>query len=236
MVPTSINFTPEQIDALIDALPGISDRANRILLAKILEEWGRVDLVKHLSRQRPEQTRQLQRRILTAAENAKALVEALRNLGDLGRVMIGMQMAELESSGEYDEIQRYVGRLEEETPYLEKLSEAAANLGARCTPPRLRHSSAIGYLVLQDLAAIFKYATGATAERRVRGEDHPEAGREYGPFWALVSTAWPMIFGSRAGLSAAFKRWAAARTKYGEQSPVIANIHMRHREWQIYRS
>jgi hypothetical protein len=235
-----MNFTIEQLNALIDALPNVQDSRRRALLPRLLEAWGHNDLEQHLSRATPDQMRRRSQRIVAVANRATELANALADVDRLGHFMIARRLAELETGIEVaalgtDEIQRFARRLEEETAHLEPLAEAASREGRRILP-FLRHQTMIRFLVLQDLAAIFEYATGVRAERRVRGEDHPEAGKEYGPFWDLVSTAWPIIFGSQRGLAAALKRWAAARMTYDESSALIENMHMRHPEWQIYPS
>jgi hypothetical protein len=209
----------------------VQDSRRRALLPRLLEAWGHNDLEQHLSRATPDQMRRRSQRIVAVANRAEALANALADVDRLGRFMIACRLAELATGIEVaslgnDEIQRFARRLEEEAAHLEPLAEAASREGRRIPPP-LRHSTLIRYLVLQDLAVIFEYATAARAERRVRGEDHSEAEKEYGPFWDLVSTAWPMIFGSQRGLAAALKRWAAARTRHGEPSALIENIHMR---------
>jgi DNA polymerase len=73
---------------------------------------------------------------------------------------------------------------------LERLAQAAEATAGRWIPLPFRHTTVVQYLVLQDLAAIYEYVTGEVASRRVRGEDHPEAGRDYGPFWDFAVIAW----------------------------------------------
>jgi hypothetical protein len=86
------------------------------------------------------------------------------------------------------------------------------------------------YLVLQDAAAIYEWATGTTATREV----DRETGSEVSPFFKFASILWPMIFGNgEAGLKAAIKNWAAWRKKHDERSALIVNIALRHREWGL---
>jgi hypothetical protein len=90
------------------------------------------------------------------------------------------------------------------------------------------------YLIMMDLAAIFEYLTRKRATRSVRGEDHFAYGAEYGAFWDFAQATWPAIFKSTNGLKSAMKNWAVDRVRYGEASPLIANMHLRHPEWGLF--
>src|SRR5208282_2740082 len=101
-----------------------------------------------------------------------------------------------------DAIREARRRLDDDSSKLERLATAAEGAQAICRPPKGHHGTVVRYLVFQDLAAIFEYSTNEPAERRVRGEDHPEAGKDYGPFWEFSYAAWSIIFPSHRGLSA----------------------------------
>lgn len=99
----------------------------------------------------------------------------------------------------------------------------------RGRPPAVAH-----YLIMMDLAAIFEYLTRKRATRLVRGGDHFAHGAEYGPFWDFAQATWTAIFKSTDGLKSVMRNWAVARARYGEASPLIANMHLRHSEWGLF--
>jgi hypothetical protein len=234
-----MQFAADQLATMIAAFSGLMDDRVRTTLPLILEEWGRVDLSKHLARKTPEQLRKEQRQLEQIAKLTRELRVALADLDPTARFVLANQLAAIVRGPEADAAsdlkigrERRLQRLERHQ--LECLAQAAEATANRWIPLPFRHTTVVQYLVLQDLAAIFEYVTGAAASRRVRGEDHPEAGKDYGPFWGFAAVAWRIIFGSNKGLSAALKRWAEARHRYDEASPVIANLALHHPEWRIY--
>lgn len=124
-------------------------------------------------------------------------------------------------------------RLSEEPRKLEQLAKAVAKASMFLRPLPHRQITLIRYLVLQDLAAIYEWATSQRAGRRVRTDIGIDAGKTYGPFWDFASTAWPIIFGSARGLDNALKTWAKAKKRFNESSPIIWNLDLRHPEWRI---
>ena len=94
---------------------------------------------------------------------------------------------------------------------IRRFEAAAGQAAATWVPLPMRAGTLQRYLVLLDLAAIFEWATGQTAGRRVRTDVWEEAGKEYGPFYDLARVVWPMIFGSEKGLSNALRTWAKGR-------------------------
>jgi hypothetical protein len=117
---------------------------------------------------------------------------------------------------------------------LQRLAQAAEHTAGRWVPGPLRPAMLSRYLVLLDLAAIFQWATGVRAGRRVRTDlTEEDAGKEYGPFYDFARAAWPMVFGSEKGLGHAIRTWAKGRAQYSEKSPFISNLALRHPEWRI---
>jgi hypothetical protein len=234
-----MNFTLEQIERLMRALPGCSDERKRQLVPMILAEWGRIDIENYLSQPRPHELQKERKLLEKLALRANELAHAMSSLKPGLRIAIAHNLSKGKVGPEtpflawYDHIQEIDSRLAEMPARLNRLSAAATGTAVGWGSPRLRHDSAIRYLILKDLAGIFEFATEQWAGRRIRSDAYVDAGQNYGAFWDFVSAVWPMIFGSTKGLSYAVRFWADARAKHGERSAVIANMNFRHPEWRI---
>jgi hypothetical protein len=231
-------LTSEQIDALVSVLPGCTNAHRRELLPRVLEEWGWTDLAEHLERATPERVRAERRQMKRLARCASKLALALSDLEPHCRFAIASRLLGSEAHGTadrrgYDERRQADRRLSEEPAKLERLASAATEEADGWVPLPLRHETIVRYLVLQDLAAIFEWATGVRAGRRVRTDLSDDAGKEYGPFYELARAAWPMVFGSEKALGNAIRTWAKGRAQHGERSPFMLNMHLRHPEWRI---
>jgi hypothetical protein len=115
---------------------------------------------------------------------------------------------------------------------LQLLAAAARQLANDWAPPQLRDAMLQRYLVLMDLAAIFQWATGQHAGRKIRTDASEDEGKPYGPFWEFARAAWSIIFGSERGLDYAMRIWAKGQTDFGGRSPLIENMRLRHPEWR----
>jgi hypothetical protein len=206
-----MQFTADQLAAMVATFPDLTDGRVRTTLPLILEEWGHVDLSEHLARKTPEQFRKEQRQLEQVANVARKLRDALAGLAPGVRFTFAFRLDAIarapnaEAASDHFPLEGTLQHLERRQ--LECVAQAAEATAGRWVPLPFRHTTVVHYLILQDLAAIFEYVTGEGASRRVRGEDHPEAGRDYGPFWDFAMVAWRIIFGSNKGLSAAIKRW-----------------------------
>jgi hypothetical protein len=229
-----------QIDALVAALPGCADTHKGRLLPRILKEWAQTELEDHLSRSTAKEFRDERRQIQQASRRALELAHALWKLGLDGRFAIACQMQGVEpgswpESDAYSVIQETDRLLGDEPQRLKHLAASASTVARLWAAPAVRHHTLVRYLVLQDLAEIYRWATNKRPGRRVRTDVSPDAGMHYGPFWDFASAAWPIIFGSTAGLNSAFKLWAERRRRLKESSPVIVNLHMAHPQWRILK-
>jgi hypothetical protein len=72
----------------------------------------------------------------------------------------------------------------------------------------------VSYHILLDLGAVYQFVTGEPPTRQVRGGDHPERGKDYGPFWDFASAVWHAIFENGTGLSYAMKDFAAGQAQF----------------------
>jgi hypothetical protein len=83
---------------------------------------------------------------------------------------------------------------------------------------------------MQDIAAIYEWATGSKASRKYDAYEEQESG----PFWQFASAIWSAIHGTNEGLWAAMKNWASYRKGCREESALMANIAMRHPSWGLF--
>jgi len=120
-------------------------------------------------------------------------------------------------------------RLTQEVDYLVKLGAITPNEHLQQSSGQPRNI--VAYKVMLDAAAMFEWLTGTQPTREV---DRIE-GTETGPFFQFASILWPAVFRKGvAGLPAAMKNWATARSEHNEQSALIANINLRHPTWGVF--
>ena len=238
-IPSPTVFSDEAVGAIIEALPANVIPERLELLPQLLRDWVEHDLPYHLARENRASVRERQRRLLAVAKRAAHLCEALAALDHGDSFWLAIRIATHKTGKSLvrlaqSDIAQARERLHSAEGWARELAEAPPDLSESQGEGRGRPRAITTYLVMYDLEALFEFVTCTTAGRRVRSEDHSEYGKEYGPFWDFVKPIWIMIFGSQAGLSAAVKNWALARTKFEETSAVIANIGLRHPEWGIF--
>src|SRR5262249_43926102 len=168
------NFTADEIHTLIAGLPSHVAKRKRTVLRLMLDEWGRIDLEEHLKRSTPKQMRGRKKAMYLLAKRAEEFAGALASLDRTSRFAVATRLLELETGTDFwslprERVREVERRLADEPQKLRRLAEAAENEATRWKPLPLRHDSLIRYLMLQDLAAVFEYATSERAERRVRG-------------------------------------------------------------------
>jgi hypothetical protein len=234
-----MTFSNQQLGKLVSALPDCTSRHRRAVLRRILKEWSQRDLEEHLSEAEARQVRAERRQLEKLGRQADVLAQTLSVLDLDCRFAIASQLvqpgANTRTIGPGFRPVKRMDRFVEKCPArLRQLARAAALTADVWTPPPLRAETLRRHLVLQDFAAIFEWATGLRAGRRVRTDvSEDDAGKEYGPFYDFARAVWPMIFGSEKGLGNAIRTWAKLRAQHPQRSPVIANMHMRHPEWRI---
>jgi hypothetical protein len=230
-----MEFTTAEMNMLVAALPGCDDSRRKELLPWVLREWGRTDLDEHLTRATREQIRAEQQQMKNVARRASELAQALADLGpDPSFAVARFLLASGDDAEEptYEQALAAAEVLADESAGLQRLAKAALAVAAGWTLPG-RHATVIRYLVLQDLAAIFEWATGKHAGRWIRTDTSNDPGKPHGPFWNFAHAAWPIIFGSSKGLGNSLKIWASARRRIRERSPFIANLDLRHPQWRV---
>jgi hypothetical protein len=225
-------FSVEIVKAIVGSLPKPLSERRAELLPRILHEWSHTSLREHLSRESRATIRRRMEAQDIVAKCARRLLEAFDAIDHRDRTAIIVQMIVAEGRHPEEvsptEVADRHNRLNEEQGFLRKLAGIAPRQfwNLRRGGPR----NLAAYLVLQDAAAIFEWLTGLKASR---GVDRIH-GTETGPFHRFVSTVWPVVFGTQAGLSAAMKNWALARSRYQERSAVMANMAFQHPTWGIF--
>jgi hypothetical protein len=220
----TIRFAAPDVDQIIQSLPnGIAQKRLK-LLPKILREWSRTELPRHLSLESLKIIRDRGKKVEVFEKHARALLQAFNALDDSGLRRIKAR-SEL-TLNELEALHDFLTRLARARPH-------AVQKSGRGNPRNY-----IAYLVILDIAAIFEWLTKTKATREV---DRYGKG-DIGPFWKFAKAIWPLVFGKgKYGLSSAIKNWASVRSagkhrssEVDEKSALIANIAMRHSSWGLF--
>jgi hypothetical protein len=231
----AVNFSCRELGLIARALPGC--KKHRLgLLHCVLREWGRTDLPGQL-RQRPEPTEErthrrarlerVDRAVREVADALAALDE--RDCGAI-RLYLACPLERYPKGLSAPNIERANREFGGTPDLLSRLAAAARDASVPIAPRPGRVRNDVPYVVLLDIAAIFKWATGKKATRQVgRG-----TREDCGAFHQFAAAIWPVVFGKGDdGLSSALQSWAADRTTYRDTSALILNIALRRPTWDI---
>lgn len=231
-------LSKKQIDIIMATLPACI-QARRANVQRIICEWARVDLEAHLKTKtnKTPSWPELRKALLKLKQDASRVSDGLAALSPVCKYIL-VRNIQAPNAGDgvlwvsKKEREDIISNKTEQVKEIVFSIEAALKRGdAR---PHFRPSTRLNYCVMQDLAAVYEYATKKGATRRM-GTDtsrKAHAGEDYGPFWDFASRVWKTVFGSKDGCSQALKRMS--KYKNIEASALIAHMACRYPEWQLY--
>jgi len=224
-------FSEHAVELIKASLPGGIDQRRLDLLPLILNEWSRTDLREHLSRDTPAASRKRFAQLTKVGKCATHLRQALEALDQRGWVWIAQEIGREDGSPLWsvtrEGLSEMKERLKQQDDFLKRIEAAIPRLLEEDKQESGHPRNIRAYLVVMDLVAIFEWLTGRKATREV----DRDLGKDTGPFWDFAAAVWPHVFGQGGyGLSAAMKNWKKWHSLYGEESPFIRNMAMRHPE------
>ncbi len=231
----SVDFTDRDVGLISAELPAGCDPRRVELLPQILREWARRDLQEYFERESPltkRKYRDRRERLARLGGVAVRLLEMVDGLDRGDRLTLAAQIGIAAGQRPFEAI---FSKANEERVGKARDYIALVAAGGRLpleAPTRGQPRNILSYLIMMDLAAIYEWLVDADASRRVDRITHEEAG----PFREFAGALWSVVFHSDDRLSAALKNWAEARKKYGESSPVMFNMDLRHPEWGLFGS
>jgi hypothetical protein len=221
--------------ALIGRSLDVEANSHRLcLLPQVLREWVEVDLMEHATReefrasapQRADRYQKVARRSKELLNAIDAVIEA----DDLGLIAVELGRAD-ESIPMREKYGHFNQKLVDHRDFLNHLQAAVESLQNRLKRGPGQPRNMVAYLVLLDLAAIFRWVTGIQPRREV---DRIE-GDDTGAFYHFCEAIWPLVFRNETdGLRAAMKNWASGRNRYNDASAIIANIDLRYPSWRVF--
>jgi hypothetical protein len=228
-----LTITDADIESAVSVLSVEANPHRLSLLPRVLREWAEVDLGEHAFTEALRGSdRQPAERCRGIAKKSKELLKAIDGLIEADQLdWIAYELGRANESVPMEERFPCIRqKLMEHRGFLNDLQLAAESIQNRLKKGPGQPRNTVAYLVLLDLAAIFKWLTGIEARRAV---DRAE-GLETGEFYHFCAEFWPLVFRNEtSGLSAAMKNWASAHRNYNEASALIANIHLRHPSWRV---
>jgi hypothetical protein len=229
-----LTFTDADVESVIGALSVEASPHRLSLLPQVLREWAEVDLSEHafmeaLRASAPHQANRFQKVARKSKELLNA-IDAVIEVAELGLIASELGRAS-ESIPMRERYAHFSQKLREHRDFLNHLQAAAESLQNRLKKGRGQPRNTVAYLVLLDLAAIFRWLTRTKPKREV---DRIE-GFETGAFYAFCTAVWPLVFKSEtSGLPAAMKNWASWHHKHNDASALLANIDLRYPSWRIF--
>jgi hypothetical protein len=233
-IAVPVTLTDRHVELIAGALKVEASPDRFSLFPRVLREWVEVDLMEHASREafRASTPRRADR-YQTVARRSKQLlnaIDAVIEAGDLGLIACELGRAD-ESIPMREKYGHFNQKLMDHRDFLNHLEAAVESLQNRLKKGPGQPRNAVTYLVLLDLAAIFRWLTGIEAKREV----DRMTGNEKGAFFNFAAALWPPVFASGLdGLGAAMKNWSSGRQKYNDSSAIMANIDLRYPSWRVF--
>jgi len=169
-IAVPVTLTDRDIALIAKALKIGVNPHRRCLLPRVLREWVEVDLADYASQEasrasapdRPDRCRRVARR----SEELLNAIDAVIEADDLGLIAVELGRAD-ESIPMREKYGHFSQKLMDHRDFLNHLQAAVESLQNQLKrgPGQPRNMTA--YLVLLDLAAIFKWVTGIKARREV---------------------------------------------------------------------
>ena len=222
-----VKFTDRDIEAILSHV-SVAEPKKLERFGDILNDWAEHDLQK-ATRIYPDKAiaRERLKPIRCVIKHAEGLRDALENFEIFdGNSWLVWKLIE-GHSGDYYSREKVVQtrRLAEQRVFLRELELAAKAIERGFTAATDQRRNLPSYLLLLDMAAIFKWLTGRPARRGSAERPHP--------FDEFVGVLWSVIFDQTRGMQAALKNWAKYAKKHRDRSPVIFNISLRHPGWRL---
>jgi hypothetical protein len=230
----SVIFTHRDIGLIKKALPANISHRKLQSLARILRYWARSDLAEHLAEEQATTIAERLKRLDAVARSASELFDALDALKtyEEGWLITEISKAKPGIAGA-GALQASKKRFEEERAFLPELRSGAAATAKQWKRGRGQPQNEAAFLVIRDIAALFKWMTGQKATRQVSRAD----GKPTGAFYKFAEALWPVVFGQGDdGLQAAIKKLTSAKKNKikGTTSPMLFNIAARNPKWRIF--
>ena len=221
-----MSLTDDQIAAIQATLPDGIDPDRLEWLRPLLDDWFSLSLPEIRMHSTAAENTARRAAILGVFEAAVNLNLALTKLDDISFGLIAVQMEPRENFVVKQ------ARGAEGQAWVKKLALVTEG-GVVPANPKGRQPKPINYLILRDLAAVYKVVSGREATREISRDDVEPIGRFYGkltgPFYRFTKIIWDLVYpDDTESLDSAMKLWSRDRKLYDEPSAFIANFRMRH--------
>ena len=206
----AVRFAAPDVDLIMQSLPNGVAQKRLESLPKILSEWDRAELPRHLSLESLKIIREREKNVEVFEKQAHALLQAFNALDEAGLRRIEARMPACKTPGvSQTELSSKKQELVALRNFLTRLASAEPHASQKLKRGHPRNY--VAYLVILDIAAIFEWLTKTEASREVdRG-----GNGDIGPFWEFAESIWPLIFDKRKfGLSSALKNWASVKSAW----------------------
>jgi hypothetical protein len=202
-IPSLVTFTDKGVHQIAKALRVEANLHRLSLLPRVLHEWAEVYLTEYASVETSRAFAPIEaaryKRIAGGAKELKHAIDAVIEAGDQSLIAFELGRAG-RSIPNRERHEHFSQKLMEHRQFLDDLQAAVESLQGKLKKGPGQPRNIFAYLVILDLAAIFEWLTGRTAEREV---DRME-GRETGAFYHFCAAVWPLVFNSETrGLPAA---------------------------------
>jgi hypothetical protein len=220
-------LTAENLRSIAASVSSSANKSRLKLLPRILREWERTRLQQYLLPDSPKTEN-----IVSIKEAARQLLDTLKGLDkvewlDLKVHLIRERHTEDTSRQEFQNVDEILNATKFALSKLALLRPEHLKRG----PGRPRNI--VGYLILQDAAAIFEWLHGDAPDKRASRRINRHTGRLEGPFHNFASTLWVGVYESDARYSTALTNWASWQRREG-RSVFMVNLALRRPSWRIF--
>ncbi len=221
-LPKASEIPDDEFVRITKLLPTVMDTDKSLYFHVLLDYWCGYAIPNHVQMFQKTAPETIVRLSKTASA-INSLNETINSLKEHDELTLGAMPLILKQTGSWrrSDIAEVSAEINKMLDFAMDIKNSINETVQKIRPKRGQRKNHFGHMIILDLAAIFKWATGKTPTRVYNDYQ----GKETGPFRAFADHIWKYVISEDGkGFDTSFRNWSDHKKE--QSSPIVANFLM----------